>query len=813
VARVGTMRLRQGSQINSLAFSPDGGLIASGSFYGDLCIWDRATGKLVRRLVHPSKIDSRSWATSIAFSPDGKNLASNKHGRASLWDVRSGQHLRDLETSSSGRVCSLAFAPDGKLLAFAGEKGIWLYDLCTENCWPIPGPTGPMTAVAFSRDGKNLVSGGVDKIARIWDINSERELWRIGLPEAVVDVALSYDGKMLAAQTKKEIFLWEVVSRREFRRFQAERHLRSLVFSPDGTKLASANVVWNVTTGKEVCQLEGLPSTGLAWGPDGKTMVPISGGIGPIITGTLAFASDGRVLATGGYDGVIRLHDPLSGKELPLANKSLWNRGELAVCGFSPDGRWLAVRDNGGIHLCETSNGKEIHRLAMGDDHGVSPVFPLPVAVAPDGRMVVAAGTKAIYRWDTTTGQELGRIANPIRNEDLGPVATLTISADGRTFACACYEATIRLWDAASGKELGHFEGHEGPVYRLFFTPDSQGLVSMSNDSTFRLWDKTTGDEIRRQELQSEWVQAVSPDGKTVVVTETGTDRMTHLRDLANGTELRRIEIRDDHRGAQPATSVNSCTFSPDGRLLAVDADPNYYSGRERTIHLLEVASGKVRGQFAGHFGFPGQMVFSPDGRMLATGSSDTTALIWDVTGRMQDGRLQREQLSGEGLKTLWSDLAAENAPTAHRAVWTLVAAPEQALSLLKEKLPPNRADVAPRIKRLIEDLDSNQFAVRNKAAGELEELGDRAEPALRKILEGDPPLEVSRRIERILAKMDVSAKRLQTLRAVEVLEHIATPEAGELLRALAQGDPEAPLTQESKASWQRLAKRPGATP
>jgi WD40 repeat protein len=507
----------------------------------------------------------------------------------------------------------MAFAPDGKTLALAGQKGVWLYDLCTENGRSISGLTGPTTSITFSRDGKTLVSGSTDKTARIWDFATVKEMHRFELPEVVVDVALAPVSKLLAAQTKKEIFLWDLVTGREVRRFQAERHLRSLAFSPDGTKLTSANVVWNVTTGKEVCRLEGLPSTGLAWGPDGKTMVPISSGVGHIITGALAFAPDGKVLATGGYDGVIRLHDSSCGKELVPANKSLWNRGELAVCGFSPDGRWLAVRDNGGIHLCETASGQEIRRLSMGDDYGVS--FPLPVELAPDGRVVIAAGAKAIYRWDTATGQELGRIPNPIRNEDLGPMAALAFSPDGGTFACACYETTIRLWDAASSKELRQFKGHEGPVYRLFFSTDSQRLVSMSNDRTLRLWDVTTGEEIWRQELQSEWVQAVSLDGKTVVATESPAGRVIHVRDLASGNEPRRIEIRPGDRGDPPATGVNSCAFSPDGRLLAVDADPNYYPGRERTIQLLEVASGKMRGRFVGHFGYPGPMAFSSDGR------------------------------------------------------------------------------------------------------------------------------------------------------------------------------------------------------
>jgi RNA polymerase sigma factor (sigma-70 family) len=811
IARVGTARFRHGSQVYCLAFSPDGRYLAGGGYHGDLCLWDRATGKLVQRLVHPSKIDSLSRATAIAFSPDSKILASNK-GKASLWEVPSGRLLRNLDTSISDAVCSMAFSPDGQTLGLGTDKGVWLYNLVTGHASrPIPGYTAIVPVAVFSKDGKLLVSGSTDKTARIWDLATGQEVHRFESHDRVVDIALAPDGKWLAAQTTKEVFLWEVSTGKEVHRFPAERHLRSLAFSPDGTRLASANVVWDVTTGKEFCRLAGLPSPGLAWGPDGKTLVPVTGSFGGIVSGALAFAPDGKTLATGGYDGIIRLHDTSSGKEITQANNPSWNRGIMTVCGFGPDGRWLAVRDNGGIHLCETTSGKEIHHFPIGDDYGVSVACPLPVALAPDGSMVIAAGAKAIYRWDTVTGKELGRTPNLRKPEDLGPMAALAFAPGGRTFACAHYEPTIRLWDTTTGTELRQFQADEKGVARLFFLPDGKSLASEGLKGTIRIWDVASGKEIPLVPAQSGTVRAVSPDGNSVVVDVTQMKKPAlALRHLASGRELRRIEIRGAEGGGFEDVREINCAFSPDGRLLAVDADPVYYPDHKRTIQLLEVASGKVRARFAGHFGFPGPMAFSPDGKMLATGSSDTTAVIWDVTGRMSDGRLRAEQLSADGLKALWSDLAADDAQAAHRAIWTLAAAPGQALSLLKEKLHAIQTGISPRINELIEALDSNQFAIREKVTGELEELGDSAEPALQKTLAGNPPLEVRRRVEQLLRKLESSPQFLQKLRAVEVLEHIATPEARELLRSLAKGAPEARVTQEAKASLERLAKRPG---
>jgi WD40 repeat protein len=770
----------------------------------------------MQRFLEPHKDNSFRIVGTVAFSPDGRILASNK-GRARLWDVRSGKLLRDLDESLFGPICTMDFAPDGKTLALATLKGVWLYDLATgKGIRPFPGHT-EIRAVGFSKDGKVLASGSNDKTVRIWDLATGKEIHRFEPHDSVVQVALAPSGNLVAAQTTKEVLLWEVTTGREVRRFQAERQLRSLAFSPDGTRLASANLVWDLTTGKEVCRLEGIPSSGLAWGPNGKTLVSVTGAAEAMVSGALAFAPDGTVLATGGYDGVVRLHDPATGKELPQVKNFSWNRGYMNLCGFAPDGRWLAVRDNGGIHLCETTSGREIHWLPMGDDHGAS-LQPLPVALAPDGRTVLAAGAEAIYQWDTTTGKELRRIPRRKREDEKPMMAALAFAPDGQTFACAHYEPTIRLWDRSSGKQLREFQGDQNGVYHLFFFPDGKTLVSESLNHNFpgsppsvyvRIWDLTTGKELREWRLQSGFVQAFSPDGKMVAVYVTESNKPAlALRDLATGKQLRRIAIQAAEGGGfQDARSIY-CAFSPDGRLLAVDADPVYYPDHKRTTQLLEVASGKVRARFAGHFGFPGPMMFSPDGKVLASGSSDTTALIWDVTGRMNDGHLRTEPLTPDGLKTLRTDLGADNGQIAHRAIWALAAAPDQAVPLLKEKLLPIQGDTPSQVTRMIEELDSNQFAVREKAAAELEELENSAEPALRQALADNPSLEVRRRIEQLLGKLDVSPERLQKLRALEVLEHIATPEAREVLLALAQGAPKSRLTQEAKASLEQLNKR-----
>jgi hypothetical protein len=167
-------------------------------------------------------------------------------------------------------------------------------------------------------------------------------------------------------------------------------------------------------------------------------------------------------------------------------------------------------------------------------------------------------------------------------------------------------------------------------------------------------------------------------------------------------------------------------------------------------------------------------------------------------------------------LDALWADLASSDAAKAHRAVWSLAAAPGQSLPLLQRRLPPAAPPDPKRVERLLGDLDSDQFAVREKAARELEEIGDLAGPLLRKALAGEPPPEVRRRVKALLESLESpvrSPECLRALRAVQVLESVGNEEARRLLKALAEGTPEARLTQEAKASLERLARRPLAAP
>jgi hypothetical protein len=256
--------------------------------------------------------------------------------------------------------------------------------------------------------------------------------------------------------------------------------------------------------------------------------------------------------------------------------------------------------------------------------------------------------------------------------------------------------------------------------------------------------------------------------------------------------------------------------FSPSGKVLAIGTIEEKdvgkgWSERKWTIELLEMASGQEIRRLAAEQSFVFCLAFAPDGRTLASGSGDCTILLWDVTGRMKGGQLQPARLTAEQVDRLWTDLAGA-APRAYHAIWNLVAAPDKALPLLGERLRPVPAADPQHLARLIADLDSNQFTVREEATRELAKLGEQAAPALTKALKESPSAEVRRRGAQLLDKFESSPSpdRLRGIRAVEVLEQLATPAALDLLNTLARGTPDARLTQEAKASLARLRLRSG---
>jgi tricorn protease-like protein len=400
-----------------------------------------------------------------------------------------------------------------------------------------------------------------------------------------------------------------------------------------------------------------------------------------------------------------------------------------------------------------------------------------------------ASTDQTVRLWEAATGKEL----RPILRHEKAVVA-VAFSPDGQVLASGDSDGLIRLWQAATGKEIRQLKGHDREVHSVAFSPDGRILASASWDQTIQLWDLTTGKALRRLTGHDDWVfhVALSPDGRTLA--SASRDRTVRLWEVATGKERAR------YSGA--VAMVSPVVFSPDGKTLISGS-------HDQVIRLWEMATGKERRQLIDQPGWPKAFALAPDGKTLFSGSEDSTILIWDLKNLAGEVR-PVSRLSAKEADALWTDLGSDDAAKSFRAINLLAAAPAQTVALLRERLPP-APGVDARTARLIADLDSDAFANREAAARELEQLGAAIEPLLRQTLKDHPSAEVRRRVEQLLANLEKPhfiAEALRGPRAIEVLEQMGTPEARQLLEELARGAADARRTQEAKAALGRHARK-----
>jgi hypothetical protein len=447
----------------------------------------------------------------------------------------------------------------------------------------------------------------------------------------------------------------------------------------------------------------------------------------------------------------------------------------------------MAVSGHGNaVRLWDAATGQQRHHFLSYSGRGY-------MTFSADGEVVASTSfdEKRIRLRQVSTGKELW--SPPGESSWVS-----ALSADGKRLLTTRWEEpVIRIWDVIGRKELQRFEGHRTPVIRMALAPDGNTLASASNnvvggDETLRVSDVATGKERWKWLIRPSALSAYtfSPDSR-LLVTVGSAPRVpgerepgeVRLWDVATGREIRRF---DGH-----AWQVSSAAFSADCRTLATGS-------ADRTIRLWEVMTGKERRVFRGHDGGISSVSFSRDGGRLASASSDGTVLVWNLT----DAPIR---LSAAELEAEWDALAGSDGGKAHRAIGRLAANPEQVVAMLGERLRPVAAPDSNRLAKLIGELDSEQFAVRDKAEKGLSQLGGAATPTLRRALDHNPSLEVKRRLQQLIDRAEGGTPdQLRERRAVEVLERIGSPSAKRVLRSLSEGMPEARLTLEALASLNR---------
>lgn len=508
-------------------------------------------------------------------------------------------------TTSFGHTSSVmcvAYSPDGKYIISGGkDNAIKIWDVKTGlEIRTITGHSDFVTSIAFSPDGKHIVSGSWDNTGKIWDIQTGVEIrtlrWNWG---NVNSVAYSPDGKFIVSGSHaKTIKIWDAQTGKLIRTLEGHTgYVKSVSFSPDGKYIVSgggsAIKLWNAKTGLEIWTMDGSYSWG--W------------------VNSVAFSPDGRYIISGNNYLGINLLEARTGREIGALKGHL---GEVNSVAFSPDGMYyVSGSADKTIKLRETKTGRELSTM-IGHSGGVN-----CVAFSPDSKYLVSGSHDYTVKiWDVKTGKEIKTLTGQVPD-----YSSVDFSPNGRYIAWGLRDNTIGLWDTKAGSEIKSLSGHTDYVKSVAFSPDDKSIASISDDKNIRLWDTQSGNEIRTMKGHSDIVNSIafSADGKYVV--SGSEDKTIRLWDTKTGEKIWKLKGHRD-RIFRDYQKINCVNFSSDGKYIV--------SGSWNSLKLWDTKTGSEIRTMDGFYVTVTTVAFSPDSKYLVSGDWNSLKL-WDTqTGR-----------------------------------------------------------------------------------------------------------------------------------------------------------------------------------
>ncbi|EJD02440.1 WD40 repeat-like protein [Fomitiporia mediterranea MF3/22] len=519
-------------------------------------------------------------------------------------------NIHTLSVHSS--VLGVAYSPDGRHIVSASEDGaVNIWDAQTgAQIASLEGHQGSVESVAYSPDGRHVISGSDDKTLRVWDVETGAQ---VGTP--------------------------------------IEGHvggIRSVAYSPEGRHIVSGSDdttvrIWDAETGTQVD-------------------TPLEGHQGTVRS--VAYSPNGRYIVSGSEDGTVRIWDSQAGAQVYCAViTSFGNYRTTFSVAYSPNGRYIVSGSEDTLRIWDAETGAQVGTPLEGHSRS----WVVSVAYSPDGHRIISGSSdKTVRIWDAETGVQVGK---PLEGHG-DFITSVACSPDGLHIVSSSHDETLRIWDTQTGTQVDTLlEGHHDDPHCAFYSPEGRHIASGSRDRMSRIWDVKMGAQVvtpLKGHQDAILSVAYSPNGRHIVSgsaektvrvwdvwtgLQVGTPLEGHQRSatvvvyspdgrcIVSGSGDKTVRIWDAETGAQVGTPLEghqsrvlSVSYSPDGRHIVSGSD-------DKTVRIWDVHIGaQVCAALEGHQEEVESVAYSPNGRYIVSGSSDWTVRIWDAETGAQVG-------------------------------------------------------------------------------------------------------------------------------------------------------------------------------